>query len=198
MLQRLVTSAITTILLLVFVHDTFAQGPPCKPDCPGDNWSNPVSIVTLTINGCSVDIHYRTRFACSTYHDVYIERVVANGVNCAGVVPDWSVFMHQVALALILANPMGFPPSTNGTCEDTWRISKGNCWAVDVVGGVGEFGNPQSHLAPCTSAACCLERFEVCLDANGVRRTTFQGNAPQPCPSGTPSHCFPVCNVGGR
>lgn len=190
--------ALVAMVILLATPEIAAQGPPCKPDCTGDNWSNPVSTTTLTVNGCSVVVYYRTRLACSTYYDVYIEKFVATGVNCAGVVPDWAVFMHQAALALLLANPMGYPPSTNGTCEDNWRVSKGSCWAIDVIGGVGEFSDPQTHLAPCGSATCCLERFEVCLDGNGVRTVTFQGNAPQPCPTGTPSYCFPACNAGGR
>jgi hypothetical protein len=191
-----VLSAMT--LILASVSEVSAQGPPCKPDCFGDNWTNPAATTVLTVNGCQVTVKYRTRFACNQYYDVYIESVDVTGVDCAGVVPNWSTFLHQVSLALMLSNPMNFPPSSNGECEDNWRISKGTCWAVDFANSVGEFGGTRTMLLPCSNQNCCLERFQVCLSSSGVRTVTFQGSDPQPCPAGTPGICFPVCNAGGR
>ena len=201
-MKRFFVAFVSIVALLVFSSTgVSAQGSPCKPDCSNDNWSNPVSTVTLNVNGCSVTIKYRTRFACSTYYDVYLESFQLTGTNCAGSPPNWSVFIQQVTVALLLNNPMGFPPSVNSTCEDNWRVAKGSCWLADFLGGVGGEGGMSealNELRPCSAVTCCLERYQVCLDAYGVRSVTFQGSAPEACPQGTPSYCFPACNAGGR
>lgn len=197
-MKQLVFSLLMIIGVMISTSYCLTANEPCKPDCQFSNWTGVLPPHHMTVNGCAVVVKYRTRFACSTYYDVYIESIQVTGTNCAGDPPDWTIFIQQVTIALLTQNPMGFPPDTNGTCEDNWRVMKGACWLAEFTPLVEGFGGALKLLRPCIESTCCLERYQVCLSSTGERTVTFQGGTPQPCPQGTPNHCFPACNAGGR
>jgi hypothetical protein len=168
--------------------------PACVPDCPTDLFG-PMQSTLLQVGSCWVTVYWRERLACGIWHDVYIDEFIATPFGCD--TPPYDLFQKQVVAALLLANPMGFPPDTVGDpCNSNWRVSKGACWLRDWI------LIPQPEFVayrPCyfQQEICCLERYQVCLTESG-RQVTFLGGPPAPsCPGVVGplrGQCFPTCN----
>ena len=190
------------VVITIFLGVTFANAQPwvgqepCLPDCNSSAWGA-VQKCTLTVNtGCTVVVDFRKRFACNTWYDVYIAGYTVTPASCGASNP--AAFHAAVTKALLESNCTGFPPDSNGLCEDNWRVSKGSCWVRDFIVGVpgieGTLAGELTFWYACTTQTCCLERYTVCKN-NGLRQATFTGGEAEPCPQGTPSNCFPACNT---
>lgn len=82
---------------------------------------------------------------------------------------------------------MGFPepdePNNVGeeNCKSSWRVVNGSCW----------FNIEDEKFSACNTDNCCLERYEVCIDACGDK--TVDGLGPS---GGTGAECDePACDL---
>ena len=194
---------------------------PCVPDCPETPFQRVYLTTELTINGCVVEVGYRYRKACNQYYDLFIDLITTvNGRNEANDPACDALFsrnssaaiLAEVTRALMLRNPMGFPPNEPGECEVNWRVVKGGCWSRPYI-NFGSLDRQPSwfvnRLVPCpTEEVCCLDYFKVCVDEYGRRVITSQ---PPPKSNKIPScwqvkedkdeygttyrSCDPVCGV---
>ena len=77
---------VLTLMFSAFGNSASAQDA-CIPDCANDTWGDlqPYTMYPDPVNFpyCQVTVYFRTRFACNTYYDVYIDRVEsANLLSC--------------------------------------------------------------------------------------------------------------------
>lgn len=195
-----------------------AQGAPCYPDCPQSIWMPvypaPAFTHVVTLNcGLSVTVHYRTRYACNTWYDLYVESFEFNskmdGYIC-GQSMTMKEMMDDIMVKMIIDNPMNFPPFNPGDCEANWRVSKGSCWyagfsiSKELTGGPeGPLPDPSWNFTPgpalpCSQTTCCLDYFFVCILQDGSKQITHNNSSPGSCPSVSPPFgyfgCYPVCN----
>lgn len=164
---------------------------PCLPDCPQSLFSAYQTIQVTIQPGCVLEVTYASRIACGIWYDYYISnvRILQYGC-CPFLASDVATILDLATIALMDANPAGFPPSTPSSgqnCSVNWRANKGACWQQ-----IGDC------LVPCTPMTdCCLAAFEVCVDANGNKTITKLGNIsnpPAPCPTTGDGDCVDVCN----
>lgn len=189
---------VLTLMFSAFGNSASAQDA-CIPDCANDTWGDlqPYTMYPDPVNFpyCQVTVYFRTRFACNTYYDVYIDRVEsANLLSCTSNPSNplsFGAILAKITEKLLIDNPMGFPPngpycdleqeqpetsSVVSCCKDNWRVMKGSCWKALINTGVGSTkkggdGSVQSldKLMPCTVEICCLDRYKVCYEkVNGV------------------------------
>jgi hypothetical protein len=181
----------------------------CEPDCPETpfpigpySWQNAYDI-TLP-GGCVVTVQYKTRFACNTWHDLYIAEITAQNSNdpiCNNYFSTTSAaqILADVTMQMFLTNPMGFPPDSAGECESNWRVVKGACWQkLNINWGNSTYPNQHFRLRHCEGGICCLDRYQVCINQAGDRViTSLPGSINGTCiPQETPTHslgCEPVC-----
>ncbi len=147
-------------------QQSYVETDPCYPDCEQSPWGPP-QLVEITIPPYGKFwIKYRTRYACETYYDVYIDWFMV--MDAAGQSATASLAMNLlleiVTWHLLVQNPMQFPPFPDGSqqanCHPNWRVVKGQCWSrVD-------FGDPDCPIqyVACEEKDCCLERYEVCIN----------------------------------
>ena len=191
---------------------------PCLPDCTGDTWTpnypdQPlwIEIQVTCSNGTShpLRIGYRWREACNQYYDYYIEYVSGYGMYCIADAndPDWiNLVLSKAIIFLLEDNPSNFPPPGNNPCEDNWRVMKGSCWRYDCIVGTGAVEPEEvldwypldvwygQYMEPCSTSECCLEKFTVCLDAQGNRVITHTGyEEPEECNPNDVPGCQPTC-----
>lgn len=172
----------------------------CLPDCFNSPLGAPVLYKILIPGYGWFMVKYRTRYACNTWYDVYIDWIIP--LNSNGVDPmagkSMQFILEIVTNFLLKENPMQFPPlpGTNPPCRINWRIIKGNCWSRINA------GNPQCPIqyAPCAGQACCLEPYQVCVNlTTGERIVTKMsyGWGPYSCNSSVPPSggqpCEPAC-----
>lgn len=183
-------------MTLAMFSSSYAQaqcssGPPCEPDCPNTVFG-PYQTIQLTIQpGCVLEVTYASRIACGIWYDYYIAGIQIIQISgCPFSASDVSTILDLATVALLDANPAGFPPSippTGQNCSTNWRAGKGACWEQNG-----------DCLVPCTPTDCCLTAFEVCVDASGHKTITKLGNIsgpPTPCPTGqSGNQCIDVCN----
>jgi len=152
------------LLLTLFATPVVAQNPgTCVPDCPATPFGpSQFTVVTLP-SGCQVLVEYAQRNACHIWWDVAIIKVTPLNAACAGL--TISQIINQATTALLIQNPMGFPPLPGQPCATNWRVIKGACWKEDQ--------NPCGDVAliPC-GEACCLQPYTVCVDSTGTRTVT--------------------------
>lgn len=172
----------------------------CLPDCFNSPFSSP-KLHKILIPGYGwFMIKYRTRYACNTWYDVYIDWIVP--LNSGGVDPMAAKsmqFILEIATNFLLKeNPMQFPPlpGTNPPCRTNWRVIKGSCWSRSNT------GNPQCPVqyVPCNEQQCCLEPYQVCVNITTGERTVTKmsyGWSPYSCGSYIPPNggqpCEPAC-----
>lgn len=203
------TALLSLSFLFIWVNNSYSQGDACKPDCENSDWTytNTVDIYLPACQG-SVIVYYKYRFACETWYDYYIEKVLFppgtkecldNGYN-----GDLSLMLRDVCEQLIILNPANFPPLEEG-CEPNWRVLKGSCWTPDIIPSVPKTKKESENtnilatgwdlIQPCTSNDCCLEYYEVCI-VNGERVINQTGYLPPEdpdCLGGYGEECVPVC-----
>lgn len=171
----------------------------CLPDCFASPFGAPKLHKILVPGYGWFMVKYRTRYACNTWYDVYIDWIVA--LNSNGVDPmaakSMQFILETITTYLLKENPMQFPPlpGTNPPCNVNWRVIKGNCWSRTNV------GSPPCPVqyGPCNAVACCLEPYQVCLNPSGERMITkmpygwssYSCNGNVPPPGGSP--CEPAC-----
>jgi hypothetical protein len=213
----LFTGIIILLLLFIlpvdFLHEkayaqTFAALPPsggedttaCLPDCFNSPFSSPKLHKVLIPGYGWFLIKYRTRYACNTWYDVYIDWIVP--LNTGGVDPmaskSMQFILEIVTNFLLKDNPMQFPPlpGTNPPCWTNWRVIKGGCWSRTNT------GSPPCPIqyVPCNEQQCCLEPYEVCVNVSTGERTVRKipyGWSPYSCsPYVSPNPqqpCEPAC-----
>lgn len=112
----------------------------------------------MSIGAGSVAVTYRTRYACGTWHDVYIDWIV---VSPAGYYAPLSrpQFMGDVVRGLLAQNPMAFPPQLpHAGCTDNVRVVKEKCWREDTL----VEPDTVSYGSSCyLSTFCCAGRFHI-------------------------------------
>lgn len=181
----------SVLLLVTSTLVTSAQELACNPDCPETPFPPPTANVTITLpGGCVVKVYYSTRFACNTWHDLYIDRIEtvnANDAFCTSYFTTSSTWliMSQVTQLMLQLNPMGFPPLNNGDpCETNWRVVKGACWQK-IYFDYGTAVSPYllRFMQPCPGDVCCLDEYQVCI-VDGVRIANI-------IPGGTQGTCLP-------
>lgn len=139
---------------------------------------------SFNYNGCAVVVKYRTRTACNEWFDIFIDQYTMTGPNCnpANFPPAMRAQIHQqVIQTFILADGCIVQPDLPdiGECRDNWRVSYGSCWQVQV----GPYQpNNQSLWLPCSNEVCCLDRYIICRNAQGVLSATKTGGIPNACP----------------
>lgn len=210
---------VLSLFLFSFGADIQAQGPPCYPDCHNSIYQPvypaPAWTTTITLDcGATVTVYYRTRYACNTWYDLYIESYEFNspyeGWLC-GHTMTAKEMMDDLTEKMLIQNPMNFPPFNEGECETNYRIFKGTCWyptfeIVKVFENVSI--NPEAYTGsldiipapfwPCPQTTCCLDAFHVCI-VNGQKVITHFSNTPGMCPSPVPPSpfqifpCYEVC-----
>jgi len=189
--NKVMPTLMACIMVLLFSSSSLAQ--PCKPDCPNDNWSGlQTAILDLDYEGvdisCEVEVDYRTRYACQSFHDVFIEEIRFNkSADCPFDMDDQSLAFHLISNEFVKANPMGFPepnkPNNTGeeNCKSNWRVVNGSCW----------YNIENEKFSACNTDKCCLERYRVCINACGEK--TVEGLNPS---NGTGAECDePGCDL---
>lgn len=181
----------------------------CEPDCPetpfpiGPNSWQYAYNITLP-GGCVVTVQYKTRFACNTWHDLYIAEITAQNSNdpiCNAYITSTSAaqILADVTMQMLITNPMNFPPKSKGECESNWRVVKGACWQkLNINWGNSTYPNQHFRLRHCEGGICCLDHYQVCINQAGDRViTSLPGSINGTCiPQETPTHslgCEPVC-----
>jgi len=165
----------------------------CMPDCFSDNFVLQPSVILTLPGGCQVKVDYGKRLACGVWHDLQIIKITPLTIGCGIFTP--AQILDFTTLALIQANPMGFPPTNPGDCNTNWRVSRASCWKFDSEDPTGEgFG----AYYPCDQNVCCLQAYRVCLDENGNRIITRLPSPPPPqdCPIQVDPNavCYLVCD----
>lgn len=185
----------------------------CLPDCPSTPFLGP-NYVVLTLCGNPYLVEYGYRNACGIWYDYYIgDEIVPIGAttssdffNCVAASGGLNGFMQLVSEQLIIANPAGFPPNSQG-CATNWRVLKGSCWRGDMNLEQGQVIDPFAQLidkvVPCITSDCCLEAFTVCIQPDGSRSIVNTGYLPPQSPTcnsqtlpflqGTIFECIPIC-----
>lgn len=166
--------------LFIFSTPAHSQQAFCYPDCSNDLWNPqpPAPAFTHQITlpcGEPVIIHYRTRFACGTFWDLFIEEIefvngYGGGANCAQTMTI-AQMLESAMTQLLYDNPMNYPPtdSTQDTCVVNYRVMVGACWHPTFPVGPGDgmeqppdMDLPAGLLVPCVYIECCVKAFTVC------------------------------------
>lgn len=169
-----------------------AQPALCVPDCPADLFIPQPPVILTISGGCQVLVEYATRVACGVWYDLQITKITPITIGCGIHTP--AQILNLTTLALMQANPMGFPPVNPGDCNTNWRVSRASCWKFKAANPEDPFGG---SYVPCDQNVCCLQAYRVCLDDSGNRIITHIPTPPPgPCPAQTdPSAvCYHVCN----
>lgn len=176
--------------------------PTCLPDCFNSHWGARASIVLTLSNGCQVRAYYRTRLACNYWQDILIDETHVLGPSgCWLQARNWNPanVVNEVSLLLMQANPMNFLPNTPGQpCQSNWRVTVGGCWRVSGTPWDPSvpYTPENTWFFPCEPEACCLRRYEVCIDSNGNRtfsQIPFEYEPPVCPPTVNGEPCVPVC-----
>lgn len=214
-LLRMIYCAVFLLMISVTNTEVKSQGgtsAPCLPDCPNDVfiplYPAPPAVASIQVCGITLQVEYRTRVACNTWYDFYLEAVTDNpaipGDQLATVLAtcfggDINALLQAITEQMIIDNPMNFPPTSSG-CEVNWRVMKGSCWRVDNQANYNPDSpapiSADSWIAPCEGTNCCLEGFEVCIDINGNRTITpggYETPADPTCSQDPNPDCVPVC-----
>jgi len=140
-------------------------------------------------------VTYRTREACDVWFDVFIDQYTMTGPNCnpANFPPAMRAQIHQQVILNFLQSGCipGQPLPPIGECRDNWRVSYGACWQTQA--------SPyqpinQSLWLPCSNEVCCLDRYIICRNAQGVLIATKTGGVPNACPpESVLPNCFSAC-----
>ena len=216
---NIINKRISAIIIIIsaicfFYSPSQSQVTYCYPDCPNDLW-NPVPPapsftyqVTLPC-GEPVIIHYRTRFACGTYWDIFIEEIqfvngYEGGQNC-GLTMTVTEMIQAAINQLVYDNPMRYPPtdSTQDSCVTTWRMMVGACWKPTFPVGPGNKSSselppiidaPLGLLIPCVFIECCVQTYTVCY-ISGQKVVVFdpQNSYPGQCDFKYQPNCYPAC-----
>lgn len=150
--------------LAILTAPAVAQNPgTCVPDCPETPFGSSMFAVVTLPGGCLVLVEYAQRNACHIWWDVAIIKVTPLNPLCNTL--TISQIINQATTALLIQNPMGFPPGPGQPCATNWRVIKGACWK-SVENPCGDVA-----LEPC-GEACCLQPYTVCIDSAGVRTVT--------------------------
>ena len=154
-------------------------GEPCVPDCPNDTWTGPVvRTYNLVGLGCTVQVEFWYRIACTNNYDVSLTSIKTIAGNCGTSMP---AVYDAIMQAIISENIMGFPPG-DGECKDNYRSTSGGCWNTD-----GDL------WFPCSESVCCLTGYQVCQD-NGVRTITKIYNSFPDTDCNVPqTNCHAIC-----
>lgn len=170
------------------IAQTCSSGPPCVPDCPADQFGPYQTIPIIVSPGCTLQVTYASRIACGIWYDYYLAGVQFLDVSgCSFSYSDIKAVVEAALAGLLKVNPANFPPSNPGECNVNWRAGKGACWEQN-----------DDCVVPCTPLACCLNAYQVCMDANGNKVITDLGKIGPPtdtCPIGSGGNpCIDVCN----
>ena len=223
---RMIKMTYLIAMFLMLSSGASAQGSDyCLPDCENDAWGQEQSVTYQLSPTCTVTIYYSTRYACSTFHDVFIRLIESpNLLACLGFNTSNAAaqaLFDQIIEKLLMDNPMGFPPFEDDCdppvqpgqprqcCEDNWRVIKGSCWEVQLDTGLGEgvdksregSQSGQDFLRSCDDEICCLDRYEVCVteeDGQWVKTITHTTPTPQEDCDPLPNRCWPACGHGSR
>lgn len=172
----------------------------CLPDCFNSPFSAP-KLHKMLIPGYGwVLVKFRTRYACNTWYDVYIDWIVPLNASGGGPFAGLSMqyILELVTNFLLKENPMQFPPLPNdpSPCYTNWRVIKGPCWSRKNT------GNPQCPVQyiACSEQTCCLEPYRVCINPTTNERTvtkmsygwsSYSCGSTMPPPGG--QSCEPAC-----
>lgn len=172
----------------------------CLPDCFNSPFGT-AKLHKILIPGYGwFLVKFRTRYACNTWYDVYIDWIVP--LNSNGTDPFNGVSMQYILEIitnfLLKENPMQFPPLPGDPvqCRTNWRVIKGPCWSRTNT------GNPQCPIQyiACGEVTCCLEPYQVCINPTTGQRTvtktsygwSYYSCGSSPTPAGGQS-CEPAC-----
>lgn len=171
---------------------TKVSAQPCIPDCPADLFVPQPPVILTLPGGCQVLVEYATRIACGVWFDLQITKITPLTIGCGAFTP--AQILNFTSLAILQANPMGFPPYFPGECSTNWRVNKSSCWKfVDAHPSEPYDG----YYVPCDQNVCCLQSYKVCVDESGNRIVTKEPTPPpQPCPPQVDprAECYHVCS----
>lgn len=161
-------------------YEDFAR--PCTPDCDSVKWDIRYLNPPLTLPGCpgcKVRVKYASRrntcFDPAT-QDIQILAMTQftdgpDSLACQNCTLTSAEMYKEAMLKIIHTNEMEFDPVTpEDTCDNTWRIVNGACWAVKFY-NTGEFqqtswwsGLANIHIVwlPCDDIECCSMNLRVC------------------------------------
>ena len=202
-------------ILILFNTPVQSQQAFCYPDCYDDYWEplppSPPFTHQITLPcGEPVIILYRTRIACGSFLDVFIEQIIfvngyEGGQNC-GQTMSIAHMLESAMSQLVYDNPMQYPPtdSSRDTCVPNYRVMVGGCWHPTFPVGPGDFNEgteqppvidaPAGLLVPCVYISCCIKYFDVCY-VNGVKVVIYNPKRSTPGECDYLSHpaCYPAC-----
>lgn len=164
------------------LYEDFAQ--PCTPDCDTVDWKIWYldSLDLPGCHGCKARIKYASRINTCVVPNTQDIQILAmtqytdgpDSLACQNCMLTSAEMYKEAMLKIIHTNAMGFFPRTSqDTCESTWRIVNGACWALKFY-NTGQ--HPPSWFTslknlyivwlPCDDTECCAMNLRVCREDN--------------------------------
>ena len=179
-------SAIFVVFAIFSIPITaLAQLAQCDNCLQDQSWTVASQTIPADPAGCKFDVDYRFRASSCNQYDIEIIGIKRWSPACSAPFNPGAM-VSRALLHLLQANPMGFPPHQNGTCETQIRGFVSQC-----LGPNSQF----DYLSKCGDAICCSRTYLVCQDDQGNRTVTPTGSSNPngaPCLSGG-RNCYPVC-----